>query len=49
VLNTYEAASAVLAGDMPIADLDELECAAIPTVGSCHSRPVPAPEFRSFF
>ncbi|MGP0092745.1 MAG: dihydroxy-acid dehydratase [Xanthobacteraceae bacterium] len=35
VLDTYEAAGAVLAGEMPIADLDELERAAMPTVGSC--------------
>ena len=35
VLDTYEAVGAVLAGDMNENDLDELERACIPTLGSC--------------
>jgi dihydroxy-acid dehydratase len=35
VLDTYEAVGAVIAGDMPRADLDELEHACLPTLGSC--------------
>ncbi|HEU4644058.1 MAG TPA: dihydroxy-acid dehydratase [Burkholderiales bacterium] len=35
VLDTYEGVGAVLAGDMPPADLDELERACLPTLGSC--------------
>jgi dihydroxy-acid dehydratase len=35
VLDTYEAVGAVMAGDMQQADLDELERACLPTIGSC--------------
>ena len=35
VLDTYEAVGAVMAGDMPQAQLDELERVCIPTLGSC--------------
>jgi dihydroxy-acid dehydratase len=35
VLNTYEAAGAVMAGDMPAEDLDALERVAMPTFGAC--------------
>ena len=35
VLDTYEAVGAVIAGDMPQKDLDELEQACLPTLGSC--------------
>ncbi len=35
VLDTYEGVGAVLAGDMPQGDLDELERACLPTLGSC--------------
>lgn len=35
VLNTYEAVGAVMAGAMTEAELDELERAALPTIGSC--------------
>jgi dihydroxy-acid dehydratase len=35
VLDTYEGVGAVLAGDMPQSDLDELERACLPTLGSC--------------
>jgi dihydroxy-acid dehydratase len=35
VLDTYEAVGAVMAGDMPQAQLDELEAACLPTLGSC--------------
>src|SRR5512141_2983443 len=35
VLDTYEAVGAVMAGDMPQAELDELERACLPTLGSC--------------
>lgn len=35
VLNTYEAVGAVMAGTMTEAELDELERAALPTIGSC--------------
>jgi dihydroxy-acid dehydratase len=35
VLDTYEAVGAVLAGDMKRAELDELEHACLPTLGSC--------------
>jgi dihydroxy-acid dehydratase len=35
VLNTYEAVGAVMAGAMTAAELDELERAALPTIGSC--------------
>src|SRR6185503_16788166 len=35
VLDTYEAVGAVMAGDMPRAELDELERVCIPTLGSC--------------
>ena len=35
VLDTYEAVGAVLAGDMQEAQLDELERACLPTLGSC--------------
>jgi dihydroxy-acid dehydratase len=35
VLDTYEAVGAVLAGDMPQADLDALERACLPTLGAC--------------
>jgi dihydroxy-acid dehydratase len=35
VLDTYEAVGAVLAGDMPRADLEELEHVCLPTLGSC--------------
>jgi dihydroxy-acid dehydratase len=35
VLDTYEGVGAVLAGDMPQAELDELERACLPTLGSC--------------
>jgi len=35
VLDTYEGVGAVLAGDMPASDLDELERACLPTLGSC--------------
>jgi dihydroxy-acid dehydratase len=35
VLDTYEGVGAVLAGDMPQADLDELERACLPTLGAC--------------
>jgi dihydroxy-acid dehydratase len=35
VLTAYEAAGAVMAGQMPIADLDALERACMPTIGAC--------------
>ncbi len=35
VLDTYEAVGAVLAGDMPQSELDELERVCLPTLGSC--------------
>jgi dihydroxy-acid dehydratase len=35
VLNTYEAVGAVMAGAMKQSELDELERAALPTIGSC--------------
>jgi dihydroxy-acid dehydratase len=35
VLNTYEAAGAVMIGAMPAEDLDALERAAVPTFGAC--------------
>ena len=35
VLDTYEAVGAVIAGDMPQSDLDELERVCLPTLGSC--------------
>ena len=35
VLDTYEAVGAVMAGDMPQSQLDELEAACLPTLGSC--------------
>src|SRR6185503_5675145 len=35
VLDTYEAVGAVMAGDMPREELDELERVCIPTLGSC--------------
>jgi len=35
VLDAYEAVGAVMAGDMPRSDLDELERACLPTLGSC--------------
>ena len=35
ILNTYEAVGAVMAGAMPQSELDELERAALPTIGSC--------------
>jgi dihydroxy-acid dehydratase len=35
VLDTYEAVGAVMAGDMQQAELDELERACLPTIGSC--------------
>jgi dihydroxy-acid dehydratase len=35
VLDTYEAVGAVMAGDMPQVQLDELERVCIPTLGSC--------------
>ena len=35
VLDTYEAVGAVLAGDMPKSELDELERTCLPTLGSC--------------
>ena len=35
VLDTYEAVGAVLAGDMPEKDLNELERVCLPTLGSC--------------
>jgi len=35
VLDTYEGVGAVLAGDMPQAELDQLERACLPTLGSC--------------
>jgi dihydroxy-acid dehydratase len=35
VLDTYEAVGAVLAGDMPEQDLNELEHVCLPTLGSC--------------
>ena len=35
VLDTYEAVGAVLAGDMQLAELAELERACLPTLGSC--------------
>ena len=35
VLDTYEGVGAVMAGDMPQAQLDELEAACLPTLGSC--------------
>jgi dihydroxy-acid dehydratase len=35
VLDTYEGVGAVLAGDMKLAELDELERACLPTLGSC--------------
>jgi dihydroxy-acid dehydratase len=35
VLDTYEAVGAVMAGDMPRADLDQLERVCLPTLGSC--------------
>jgi dihydroxy-acid dehydratase len=35
VLDTYEAVGAVLAGDMPEKELDELEHVCLPTLGSC--------------
>jgi len=35
VLDTYEAVGAVLAGDMPASELDELERVCLPTLGSC--------------
>ncbi len=35
VLDTYEAVGAVIAGDMPQVELDELERACLPTLGSC--------------
>jgi dihydroxy-acid dehydratase len=35
VLDTYEAVGAVLAGDMKQSELDELERACLPTLGSC--------------
>src|SRR5688500_6561301 len=35
VLDTYEAVGAVMAGDMKRAELDELERACLPTLGSC--------------
>jgi dihydroxy-acid dehydratase len=35
VLDTYEGVGAVLAGDMPQGDLDELERACLPTLGAC--------------
>jgi dihydroxy-acid dehydratase len=35
VLDTYEAVGAVMAGDMPPGDLEELERVCLPTLGSC--------------
>jgi dihydroxy-acid dehydratase len=35
VLDTYEAVGAVIAGDMPQSELDELERVCLPTLGSC--------------
>ena len=35
VLDTYEGVGAVMAGDMPQAQLDDLEAACLPTLGSC--------------
>jgi dihydroxy-acid dehydratase len=35
VLDTYEGVGAVMAGDMPLAQLDELEAVCLPTLGSC--------------
>jgi dihydroxy-acid dehydratase len=35
VLDTYEGVGAVMAGDMPQAQLDELEAVCLPTLGSC--------------
>jgi dihydroxy-acid dehydratase len=35
VLNTYEAAGAVMTGAMPAGELDALERAAVPTLGAC--------------
>jgi dihydroxy-acid dehydratase len=35
ILNTYEAVGAVMAGAMTEAEVDELERAALPTIGSC--------------
>src|SRR5215467_2485864 len=35
ILNTYEAVGAVMTGAMSAAELDELERAALPTIGSC--------------
>ena len=35
VLDTYEAGGAVLAGDMPQSELEELEQVCLPTLGSC--------------
>jgi dihydroxy-acid dehydratase len=35
VLDTYEAVGAVMAGDMPLAELDQLERVCLPTLGSC--------------
>jgi dihydroxy-acid dehydratase len=35
ILNTYEAVGAMMAGAMTEAELDELERAALPTIGSC--------------
>ena len=35
ILDTYEAVGAVMAGAMPQSELDELERAALPTIGSC--------------
>jgi len=35
VLDTYEAVGAVMAGDMPRAELDQLERVCLPTLGSC--------------
>jgi dihydroxy-acid dehydratase len=35
VLDTYEGVGAVLAGDMPPGELDELERACLPTLGAC--------------
>ena len=35
VLDTYEAVGAVMAGDMPQSDLEELEQVCLPTLGSC--------------
>ena len=35
VLDTYEAVGAVMAGDMPLSELEELEQVCLPTLGSC--------------